>query len=125
MLCTICIAAGCSNTKEAPAPPNDLEEQGIVLGQSQNHKSSYLISTDNQMSEEDLQTILTKTTDEIIREYYSDNLYWLDVSNLPEQAKENLTAGLRITYTLQSNIQKDTRPPTITAVDILPYNRSN
>jgi|GEM_PF-3333210 len=110
------VTAGCSNNNESAGQLNDLESQGIVLGQNEYNKNLYLISTDIEMSEVELQAILKKTTDEIIREY--TNLYWLDVSSVSEQGKEYLISGSLITYTLLNNVQKDTRPPTITAVDI-------
>ena len=80
------ITAGCSNNNDSTGRINDLESQGIVLGQNVYNKNLYLISTDIEMSEVELQAILKKTTDEIIREY--TNLYWLDVSSVSEQGKQ-------------------------------------
>lgn len=110
------VTAGCSNSNESAGQLNDLESQGIVLGQNQHNKNLYLISTDIEMSEVELQAILKKTTDEIIRQY--TNLYWLDVSSMPEQGMEYIISGALITYTLLNNVQKDTRPPTIKVIDI-------
>lgn len=117
MICVmLLVTAGCSNNNESAGQLDDLESQGIVLGQNVYNKNLYLISTDIEISEVELQAILKKTTDEIIGEY--TNLYWLDVSSVSEQGKEYLISGSLITYTLLSNVQKDTRPPTITVVDI-------
>lgn len=117
---TICLAlliAGCEYTKEPPEDSDAIQEGTFVLGKSNYNSNKLLIGNDMQVSIGELQEALKQSAAELIREQ-NYQLYWLDLSNLPEDIYDTIAVGSKIRYTLLYNEHLDTIPPTVFAKDI-------